>query len=139
MPLINVAGLGQDKDASGSWDIPAPTPGTVSPAATAPTPDSGGGFDWGALNKTLQAGINTAGNLLKLELTPRGTYTQTGPQGTITYVQPAGQQANVPFVAGQQTATYQVGTGGVTSSTVLWGGLGIIGLILVMSALKKNR
>jgi len=69
------------------------------------------GIDWGQLISTQVSGwSSTLQDVLKGRNLPRGVYTQTGPSGTTTYVQPAGTQANI-FGASATGATASSGVG----------------------------
>ena len=95
----------------------------------------------------LQDGLGTVGrirqagaNALVTASLPRGYYQQSA-AGDITYVQPEGSTALVPFVAGATVSksSLTAGTAATFSdtSTVLIIGLGIVGVFLLVSAMKK--
>jgi hypothetical protein len=87
------------------------------------------GIDWGQLIATqTQSWSSTIQDILKGKNLPRGVYTQTGPGGTTTYVQPTGTQANI-FGATATGATANSGMG-----IVLIGGAA---LLLVFMLARK--
>ena len=101
------AGLGQvcllvdDNGVCTSWAPAAPA------AATTP------GFNWDSWVANLIGGAaKTTENILTAQNQTKGVYTQTGPGGTVTYVQPAGNQGNIFSSTGiTGTATGSSGMG----------------------------
>ncbi len=85
------------------------------------------GIDWGQLIATqTQSWSSTIQDILKSKNLPRGVYTQTGPSGTTTYVQPAASQANI-FGASATGATASSGVG-----IVLIGGAALL-LVFILA------
>ena len=88
------------------------------------------GVDWGQMiADQISSWGKTGQQILLGENIPRGVYTQTGPGGTTTYVQPAGTSQNI-FGAGAGTATASSGMG-----LVLVGGAA---LLLVFLLARKH-
>jgi hypothetical protein len=94
-------------------------------------PARGLGFDWGTfIADQSKIWSTTAQNILTQKNLARGVYTQTGPGGTTTYVQPAGTQQNIfGATGGQVSATASPGMG-----IVLIGGAA---LLLVFMLAKR--
>jgi hypothetical protein len=69
----------------------------------------------------------TGQDILKAENLPRGVYTQTGPYGTTTYIQPAGTSQNV-FAATGGTLAAQASPG---MGLILLGGAALLLVFLL--------
>ena len=133
-----LAGLGVDDyqpelDASALVDL-TPADLDIAPiyrvTGTTSAPNSGGSgptwwqqavTDWG----------RTGQQILLNQNQPRGTYTQTGPGGTIRYVQPEGNASNIPFAAGAFNVQAGIGSGSMMPILLL--GAGLVAVMLVMN------
>ena len=91
---------------------------------------SGGGF-WDILAQQITGWSKTGQDILRSGSLPRGVYQQTGPTGTITYVQPAESQQDI-FGATGGTVTAQAGAG---VGLIVIGGAA---LLLVFMLAKKR-
>ena len=83
----------------------------ASPAVVSP------GFDWSAWTANLIGGAaKTAEGILTAQNQTKGVYTQTNKDGTITYVQPAGNTGNI----------FTASSTGITGSGTANSGMGMI-------------
>ncbi len=117
-------------DAAGNT-IATPGGGITTPPIITPTGNSvsASGINWNAL---ISQGFNLTKQIIQ---TQPGVYTQQGPNGTITYKQPLGQQSNLPFAAGGGLPTSVAGsiTGTLNPSTLGVIALAGVALLVVMS------
>jgi hypothetical protein len=92
------------------------------------------GFDWGTFISDQVSGWSKAGqNILTSQNQTKGIYTQTGPQGTITYVQPAGTSQNI----------FGASSTGITGTATTSSGMGIVliggAALLLVFMLAKGK
>lgn len=110
------------------------------------TPPCGLGADAGATpgtpvaSSTVASLLSTAEQAILRATTPGGTYIQ-GADGSIYYRQPDG--SNVPILStGQTLVGGKINTAGAAAfsdtSTVLIVGLGIVGVFLIVSAMRRH-
>jgi hypothetical protein len=106
------------------------TSGNLVPANTAAAP-AASSFNWDSWLANLIGGVAKTGEtVITQQNLAKGVYTQTNKDGTITYVQPAGNTANI-FGA---TSTGITGTGTASSGMglVLIAGAGLL-LVFMMA------
>jgi hypothetical protein len=110
-----------------SSGVPTSSPPIVAASTPNTTPATS---SWDKLWQSLIGGWSTTGQqILKQQNLPTGVYMQTGPNGTVYYTQPAGNQSNI-LAAGAGNITAGVGSGSMTP--ILLGGLGLLAVFVVM-------
>lgn len=87
---------------------------------------SNGGF-WDTISNLVNTWSTTGQKILTAQNLPRGVYTQTGPGGTVTYVQPSGSNVTLPVGAGTLQASANTGFG-----MVLIAGAAVLVLFMLM-------
>lgn len=102
------------------------------PNAAIPPGTPGSGGWWDLLQRQIASWSKTGQQILLSREIPRGVYTRTGPGGTITYVQPAGQQPSI-FTGGEAAAS---GFGPGFGMVLLAGG---VFLVVLMMAGKGRK
>lgn len=106
-----------------TWPIEAPMKITAAPLGKLSGDDS----EW--WQDLIKTGVETAGSIAKTVTLPKGYYQQTGANGQVTYVQQPGAAAL------QFPSTF----GTSSSTTWLFMGIGLLALVLVISAGGRNR
>lgn len=95
-----------------------------------PTPAASTGFNWDSWVASLIGGAaKTTEGILTAQNQTKGVYTQTGPNGTITYVQPSGNAANI--FGASSTGITGSATGSSSMGLILVGGAALLLVFLV--------
>ena len=101
------------------------------PEYVAPTTPAAKPFDWSAWTANLIGGAaKTTEGILTAQNQTKGVYTQTNKDGTITYVQPAGNTGNI-FTA-SSTGITGTGTANSGMGMILIAGAAMLVLFMMM-------
>ena len=119
-----LSGLGEDYEVYN-------TSGELVPANTATAPAATSSFNWDSWLANLIGGVAKTGETVYTQQNlAKGVYTQTNKDGTITYVQPAGNTANI--FGASSTGITGTGTASSGMGLVLIAGAGLL-LVFMMA------